>query len=253
LFSYTSVHETDGHNIKTTLSWSWDSSISLFGKQFISLFLVSLLGLLVILLPLNLCLIFTKTSYRIKFVCDYLKPYLDAFQAPFKNNHYFYFGLELLARPVSFAIGNTLLDPYKTLTFYGFIVTTFIVYLGVSKPFKSKTTLALHMSYELNLGCLALLALYYNTVTTSTSYFIIFNTLLSIALLEFGCTVLYIWYKRHLYKIEMVSVAVEKIAFLIRAFQRRYQSKSKEDALAIRPVKSFEQLREELLISDTEF
>ena len=253
LFSYTTVHEIDGDDIKTRLSWSWDSSIPLFGKQFIPLFIISLVVLLIILLPLNFCLIFTKTSYRIKFVCDYLKPYLDAYQAPFKNNHYFYCGIELLVRPISFAIGYTMLDSYKTLAFYGFIIVIFLVYLCALKPFKSNITVVLYISYILNLGCQVLLVLYYNTDTTSTSYAVVFNTILIIALLEFGGTVFYYLYKSHLYKIRKVSVSVAKITMLMHKLQRKCQGNRKKTVSVMRPATNFEQLREELLFSDADY
>ena len=43
LFSYTTVHEIDGNNIKHKKIWLWDSNIQLFGQQFIPLFVASLI------------------------------------------------------------------------------------------------------------------------------------------------------------------------------------------------------------------
>jgi len=252
LFSYTTVHEIDEDNNKSTLSWSWDSSIPLFGKHFIPLFITSLLVLLFILLPLNFCLVFTKTAYRIKFVSDYFKPYLDAYQAPFKNNHYFYCGIELLIRPITFTIGNTLFDPHKTLAFYGTILVVMLVYLCALKPFKKNITLVLYISYVLNLGCQFFLVTYYDTDTTSSSYAILFNTLLVIALVEFVCTVLYCLYHSQLHKIGKVSTSVTKVIMLIYNLQRKFKGNSENISSMMRPVASFEQLREELLFAETD-
>ena len=253
LFSYVTLHEIDGDNIKTRLIWLWDSSIPLFGKQYIPLFVVSLLVLLIILLPLNFCLFFTKTSYRIKFVGDYFKPYLDAYQAPFKDNRYYYFGIELLIRPILFAIGNGTLDSHKTMAIYTFICGSVLMYLCVFKPFKSSATAVLYISFIFNLGCKIMLFLYFDKRSTSLSYAILFNTLVIIALTEFGCTVLYYLYASHLYKYKPVSISLAKFTRIIKNVQKRFLHKSKENASSVMmQAASCEELREELLTADME-
>ena len=96
LCSYTTVyHLTD--NTKRTI-WMWDTGVPLFGIKFSILFTASLLLVLVILLPLDLFLLFTKLPLRIRFLAKYLKPYLDVFQAPFKDRCHYFPGLELVIR-----------------------------------------------------------------------------------------------------------------------------------------------------------
>ena len=108
LFSYTNVYSLPDN--KKTIVWKWDSSIPSFGLKFSILFVVCLLVLLLVLLPLSFLLIFTKRFYRFNFVVKYLKPYLDAFQAPFKDSHRYYPGVELFIRNLSFVLGNNVFD-----------------------------------------------------------------------------------------------------------------------------------------------
>ena len=250
LFSFTTVHEVDGNNTKTGLFWSWDSSIQLFGKQFIPLFVLSMLVLVGVLLPLNFCLVFTKTSYRIQCVCNYLKPYLDAFQAPFKATHYYYFGIELLIRPILFAIGNGVLDSHKTMTIYNSICVAFLVYLCVFKPFKSSATAVLYISYIINSGFQNMLFLYYNSTSTSKSYIILFQMLIVIALLEFGSTIIYYIYAGHLYRIKRFSALLAKFTELVNSLQSRIMSRPKENVAITMQATILYQLREELLTAD---
>jgi len=252
LFSYATLHTIDGNHIETRLIWLWDSSIPLFGKHFIPLFVVSLVVLLTVLLPLNLCLLFTKVSYRIKFVSNHLKPFLDAYQAPFKLKHYYYFGIELLIRPVLFAFGNGILAPHKTMAVYSFICGILLIYLCVFKPFKSSATSILYTSFVLNLSCKILLYLYFDNKTTSTSYVILFNTLVVIALTEFGCTVLYHFYASQLYKYRHVAISLAKIARSLDNFQERFLGKTKKSVPIMMQTASCEHLREELLTADLE-
>ena len=100
LFSYSTI--TSLPNKTTTLVWSVDANIPLFGIKFITLFTVCLL-LFIIILPFNILLIFTRVLLRLNCI-NYFKPFLDAYQGPYKNRYYFWPGLQLLIRAVFFAI-----------------------------------------------------------------------------------------------------------------------------------------------------
>ena len=107
-FSYMTIYSLSAHQNITV--WTWDPSVRLFGVKYTLLFLASLLILLRILLPLNFFLLFTRPLLRLKCVAKYIKPYLDAFQAPFKDNCRYFPGIELTIRFISFAIGNRFLE-----------------------------------------------------------------------------------------------------------------------------------------------
>ena len=256
LFSFTTVHKVDGNKTDKMLIWQY-SHESILGIKFILLFIACLLVFLLILLPQNFLLIFTKFSYKWKFVSRYLKPYLDAYQAPFKISQYYYFGMELLTRPILFAVGNThaRLQSFQLVTIYAGVWVIISFYLCTFKPFKSTRTAILHISYIINLGCQILLFLYYSTDITNTSFAILHTTLILIALTEFGCTVLYSLYKSHLYKFTIVSTVRVKVSRVLITLKERLRRriKSKDAELLMTPIPSavrYEQLREEMLTAD---
>ena len=251
LFSFITVHEIDKDKTNRNIAWKWDSHVSIFGIKFISLFIACLIVFLFILLPQNFLLIFTKFSYKWKFVSKYLKPHLDAYQAPLKIDKYYYFGIELSVRPILFAVSNITLNTVQRLTIYAAIWVAVSFYLCTLKPFKSTATAILYMSYVVNMGCLMLLVLYYDRDMNSTSYVILYKSLILIALVEFGCTVLYSLYKTHLNKITTVTTTKAKVVSVLIAIKKRIRTKH-QDAVPIlmQPVESYEQLQEELLTAD---
>ena len=247
LVSHTTIHEVDGNKTEKYLIWMYDSHIYIYGLQFILIFLTCLLVFVFILVPMNFVLIFTKFSYNCNFVSKYLKPYLDACQAPFKINYYYYFGIELLVRAILFVIHDVKVGVYQILTIYIGIWIVIIIYLCTFKPFRNTATAILYMSYILNIVFLVMLVMFYNMDTTNTSYIIVFSTLNIIALAEFGCTVLYYMYTNHLYKIMTVSTLKAKLACVIITFLRWSISKQKDTELQMIPFQRCEQLQEELL------
>ena len=75
LFSYSTItHLPSKH---TTLVWSVDANVPLFGVKFTILFIVCLI-LFLILVPFNVILLFTRTLSRFRFVNKF-KPLLDAY------------------------------------------------------------------------------------------------------------------------------------------------------------------------------
>ena len=138
LFTYTTVHSLPDH--QSTVIWTWDSSVPLFGVKFSILFVVCLIVFSCVLLPFNLLMLFTKYSYRFRLVAEYVKPYLDAYQAPFKDNCSYFFGVELMLHPLYFAIGNRILDAYETLAVNILICILFLMYLCTIKPSKPMPT-----------------------------------------------------------------------------------------------------------------
>ena len=126
LFAYTTIHQIDGDNITSSLIWTWDPRIKLLGGQFIFLFAICPVVLLLFLMPIIFLLIFTEFSYRCRFVSDYLKPYLDAYQVPFKTAHRCYCGIELLACLMFIAVGNKFLQGNETIALYSCVWTILI-------------------------------------------------------------------------------------------------------------------------------
>ena len=248
LFSYTTIHQIHGNKIETTQIWMWDSAIPLFGFKFSTLFAFSLIIFLSALMPLNFLLLFTKMSYRFKFVCNYLKPYLDAYQAPFKDSCHYYFGVELLIRPFLFVLGNRgLLGSYTTLGVNTFICMVLLIYLCVFKPFKNIVNTMVYISYAFNIGCLLVLVICFGINQDRKLYTTLLNMLILTAVTEFTFTVIYYLYINYLYKINKLSTFIVKVSDLIMKVHKGFTNRPQGTSPPLLPVASYEQFQEELL------
>ena len=197
LFSYKTVYRLND-NSKQVI-WMWDSSVPLISIKFLLLFMAALVIFLFVLVPLNALLLFTKCFYRFKFVSKYLKPFLDAYQAPFKHNCCYFLGLEFIIRCILFTFGNRIVDNYPTLAAHIFITGAFIIYLCTFQPFKDNSKNILYVSYVCNLGSVVTLVTFTNFKVTNF-YSIFFNLLLFTAVVEFVGSIVYCLYAKHLEK-----------------------------------------------------
>ena len=241
LFSYTNVYSLPDN--KKTVIWEWDSSIPLFGLKFSILFVVCLLVLLFVLLPLSFLLIFTKHFYRFNFVVKYLKPYLDAFQAPFKDSHRYYPGVELIIRTLSFVLGNNVLGAApKAQALANLLCVLLLVYLCAFRPFKCLSKTVLYTSFILNIECVIISSMYSDRNFESTTYVVPFTTLILIAFAEFGGIILYCLYINYLHKIECIHDLIMEMK------NRIYKSKVRNENNE--RIDNYEQYQEELLAMD---
>ena len=248
LYSYTTVHSLSDN--KTTIVWMWDTGIPLFGIKFSVLFAASIFILIVILLPLNFFLLFTKFSLRLRILAKYQKPYLDVFQAPFKDSCRYYPGLELLARWISFAIGSRFLkSAHERLALDNSLCVLVLLYLCAFKPFKSLTNTVLYISYVINAECIINVLIFSDEQLGDTYYSVIIHILVFIALTEFGATLLYYLYINRLRKIKQIEVFVAKINNVIIKYYRKYMVKP-ICAPNMEPAAAYEHFQEELLLAD---
>ena len=170
LFNYSTItHLPSGH---TTLVWAVDANIPLFCLKCIALFIVCLV-LLIVLLPFNAILCFTKSAMRLKCV-NHFKPLIDAYQGPYKYKYYYWTGLQLVMRAVFF--GLSALDRNINLT-VGIILLTIIVLIQRSIiPFKDDYKNLYETSFLFNL--LTIYALSHD------HYGIAVNVMITMALLQ---------------------------------------------------------------------
>ena len=82
LFFYSST--TELLNKRTTVMWSVDTSVMIFGTKFALLFTICIL-LFLILIVFNVLLVFSRSLSCFKFI-NHLKPLLDTYQSPTKIN-----------------------------------------------------------------------------------------------------------------------------------------------------------------------
>ena len=94
LFSYNRIGCLYSGN--TELHWSSDTEILVPNTTFILLFIFCAIVLLFLIIPTNFSLLFTKRCYQFNFVVNYFKPFIDAYQAPFRDDCCYFLGFELL-------------------------------------------------------------------------------------------------------------------------------------------------------------
>ena len=118
----------------TTLVWSVDTGVKLFGVKFCILYITCLI-LFIILLIFNALLLFPRTISRWSFI-NHFKPLLDAYFGPYKQNYSFWTGLQLLIRSGFF--GLSALSRNVSLCCGAFLVGIVLCTHGTLYPFKSK-------------------------------------------------------------------------------------------------------------------
>ena len=148
LFFYATI--TDLPSNKTTVVWSVDANVSLFGAKFTILFIACLI-LLIIIIPFNVVLTFTRTLSRHRLI-NHFKPLLDAFQGPYKNQYYFWPGLQLVIRAVFFGLSS--LDKNINLPIGLVLLAAMLGIHGYVRPFKSSFRNIQELVFIFNLSVL---------------------------------------------------------------------------------------------------
>ena len=161
LFAYTTIYFLNSE--RTKVYWAIDTDISLFGAKHLMLFLFCALLFLFVIIPVNTLLLFTKKFYHFRIVVKYLKPYLDAYQAPFKDNHQYLLGVEFLLRAVVYTVDHIFIQDDATI--YIVILVLYIVYICWFKPFKSSIKTLIYLLYMTYLIILCVLFLHFSVLT----------------------------------------------------------------------------------------
>ena len=189
LFSYTVIHYLNSG--KTQIYWRDDTGVPLFGLRFILLFVFCLFLFLTLIIPTNILLLFTRTAYRSKFVVRYFKPFLDAYQAPFKNKHAYFLGLEFAMRALASACITS--KPQDTVAIYSTTLLLYIIYMCWSQPFKSSIKSAFYSLYLLYMGLYVVLFTRYFPLKQDP-YGTIFNSIVYLGFAQFlGLVVFHLW------------------------------------------------------------
>jgi len=154
LFHYSKIiHLPSKH---TSLVWSIDANVSLFGVRFTVLFIACLVVLL-ILLPFNIVLLFTRTFSRYKFVKK-IRPFLDAYQVCYKMKFYYWTGVQLLIRVVFYGISS--LDKNINLVISIMVLSIIGVLQWGLKPFNASYKNYHELLFTFNLQLLFVSLLY---------------------------------------------------------------------------------------------
>ena len=172
LFSYSSIsHFPNEH---TTLVWSLDANIPLFGVKFTLLFIICLiLFLLLTLFTFIMWCANLLTKFR------FLSTILNVYQKPYRLHYWF--GLQLVMRMIFLYISN--LDKKIDITISMIILNIVSTIQGIQKPFQNK-----FHNYSEALLMVNLLGLY---VFTLSEWWIINEVLIVIAGIQFSCIVIF--------------------------------------------------------------
>ena len=166
---------------RTTMVWSVDANVPLFGIKFTILFMTCIVFFSILLL-FNITLLFTKTLSKFKFITKF-KPLLDAYQGPYKIKFYYWNGVQLVIRIVFYGISS--LDRNINLTISIMLLTIIAVLQGWLRPFKIKFKNLNELMFIIYLHFLFLILLYSQDTDTST------NTVVAIAAVHFTSIIIY--------------------------------------------------------------
>ena len=164
--SYTSLEYPNNSQVAV---WLYDGNVRYLNGKHIPLFTAAMACLIFLFLPYTMLLIFSqwlqaKSHLRIfsRINSRYVKPFLDAYHAPYANKHRYWTGLMLLLRFVLFLISavNALGDPsVNLLAIATAAILTPPTILG-SRIYKTWSLGLLETSFIINLAILAVATLY---------------------------------------------------------------------------------------------
>ena len=168
VLSYTTLEYPNNSHIAV---WLYDGKIRYLSGKHIPLFTAAVVCLIFLFLPYTMLLIFSqclqaKSHLKIFSLINscYVKPFLDAYHAPYTNKHRYWTGLMLLLRLVLFLISavNVLGDPSVNLLAIASITATILTLPTIlgSRIYKTWSLGLLETSFIINLTILAVATLY---------------------------------------------------------------------------------------------
>ena len=191
---YTDQNSTVTHSV----AWSVDGNLTYFGYPHILLFLAGLATLVVLCLPYTMLLLLMQwlrklphcklTNWIMRF-----HPVYDAYFAPLKHKHQYWFGVLLLARVALLMtfVSALALPPYVNLLLLLVPGIMLLFHVAVVHPYTSKAVLWLECTFFSNLILLALLVLVSLWSTQPTLRIVAVGLSTGVAFVQFCAVVLY--------------------------------------------------------------
>ena len=173
--------------------WAEDGRLEYGHHPHIYLLVVSLVFLVFLWIPYTL-LLFSMQWLRtidhyppLKMIARY-KPVYDAYFAPLKDQHHYWFGTLLLARGVLFIISSLIQSNYPTLNIYILIaiLVVILVYSNYAQVYKKKSISIIESSFIINL-----ILSFTGTIFFKNSSSTIFNLSIGVAFAEFSGMVIW--------------------------------------------------------------
>ena len=152
------IDHTVSKSLSPIIVWSIDGSLGYFEFPHIILFVAGLITLLFLWMPYTLVLFLMQWLRRLpqrgllKWIMRF-NPLYDAYFAPLKDKHHYWFGALLLARGVLIVLfASSFAIPQDINLLFLLLFGLFLVYYMVlSRPYKSTGILILQSSYLMNL------------------------------------------------------------------------------------------------------
>ena len=187
-------------NISTIVVWSVDGTLDYFGYRHVLLFTAGMLSLLFLWLPYTLYLLLIQWVRRISHLRS-LKwtmrfyPFYDAYLAPLKPKHQYWFGVLLLARGVilvTFASAFEISQPINLLILLVF-AGALLFYMLLVRIYKSQRILAFHSFCFLNLSLLSGFITFTHTQgnTDPTTQATVVGLSIGFVFIQFCCIILH--------------------------------------------------------------
>lgn len=241
-FSYTKIHYLNSKS--TNLYWSLDTDISVPSTKFIFLFLFCGITLIVLIIPINILLLFTKKCYRFKFVVTYLKAFIDAYQAPFEDDCRHLLGLELLLRATVYIV-NCAHTKFAA-AIYCAMTMLYAAYLCWQKPFKNKCNQFFYLLYIILLGGISIIFMQYTVLNTGPKgkYQVILNLLVYLAFIETLLIFIHHLWKHNLQYYKLFIAIETYIKTIINKFGTNKKHKCH---IQLQELTVYEKYQEELL------
>ena len=219
LFFSSVTHLPSNH---TTLVWSVDTGVVLFGVKFCILYSVCLI-LFIILLIFNVVLLFPRTMSRWSFI-NYFKPLLDVYFSPYKPKYPYWTGLQLLMRSCFFALSA--LNGNISLFIQTVLAVIVLCTHGIMKPFKNKFNNFQESLVLLDLSIVYITAQYSTRGIENSFFKLLIIRLLIISVLAYFILFIFCHCIMLLYG-DAIKVRVNKILQLLFEITARKQTGSR--------------------------
>ena len=153
IFSFTTV-EYPNHS--STEVWAFDGNVQYLSPKHVVLFVFALAIVLLLWLPYTAVLLSAQwlrtQTHRKRLHC--LKPFLDAYYGPFKNNHYNWVGVLLVVRGVLFIFFASFFAFENNVNLL-LVIASSVSLIAIPQRYKSVRMSLLENSFILNLTVLA--------------------------------------------------------------------------------------------------
>ena len=189
VLSYTILHTTHGQKAV----WSADGNLDYLGPEHAPLFAMAIATLLFLWLPYTLLLFLGQWLH--KFNCLLItrmlmkmKPFLDAYYAPFKDKHRYWFGALLLVRAAVLLTSAVVPANNSRIVVFSIALSAVLLPLWGQNVYRNSTIRMFDMWYFVNLALLAVIKLFNNDENISEAPY---NILIGIAFAQFLGLILY--------------------------------------------------------------